>query len=177
MAEAAKNCELCKQEPATVHVTEIQHAPPAEARVLSQHLCEGCARTLELPAAQIVVAKGVPEIWKLLRQSAQKARAEGSLVCPECGMSLAEFRSKGRLGCARDYEVFRAHLEPLLVRVHNASKHRGRVPGEDANSRQRSQHLSDLRAKLEAAIRDEAYESAARLRDEIQELEAQPKVP
>jgi len=177
MAELPMNCELCNQGPATVHVTEIHHAPPAEAKVLRKHMCEGCARTLELPAAQLGATKGVPEIWKLLRQSAQKARAEGSLVCPQCGMSLAEFRSKGRLGCPRDYEVFRAHLEPLLVRVHNASQHRGRVPGEDANTRQRSQHLSDLRAKLEAAIREEAYESAARLRDEIQELEAQPKVP
>ena len=42
-------------------------------------------------------------------------------------------------------------------------------------SNQRLRHLSDLRTKLEAAIREEAYESAARLRDEIQELEAQRK--
>ena len=171
------NCELCNQQPATVHVTEIQHVPSAEAKIIRKHMCEGCARTLELPAAQIPVSKGAAEIWKLLRQSAERARAEGSLVCPQCGMSLAEFRSKGRLGCPRDYEVFRAHLEPLLLRVHNASRHTGRMPGEAEGSRQRSQHLSDLRAKLEAAIREEAYESAARLRDEIQELEAQPKAP
>jgi protein arginine kinase activator len=92
-------------------------------------------------------------------------------------MSLAEFRSKGRLGCPKDYEVFRAHLDPLLLRVHNASAHRGRLPGMDEGTRQRLQQLSDLRAKLEAAIREEAYESAARLRDEIQELEAQPRAP
>ena len=169
------NCELCNQEPATVHVTEI-HPSAAGPKVTLKHLCDGCARSLELPTAQIALPKSA-EIWKLLRQSAQKARAEGSLVCPQCGMSLAEFRSKGRLGCPRDYEIFRAHLEPLLLRVHNSSKHRGRIPGEDSGTRQRSQHLSDLRAKLEAAIREEAYESAARLRDEIQELEAHPKAP
>lgn len=164
-------CQLCKKSPATVHVTEIKSSEAPAPSVQQQHMCEGCARSLELPTAPVVIAKGAPEIWKLLRQSAQKARAEGSLACPQCGMSLAEFRNKGRFGCPKDYEVFRSHIEPLLLRVHNARAHRGRVPGQD----ERTQHLSDLRSKLEAAIRDEAYESAARLRDEIQELEAQPK--
>jgi protein arginine kinase activator len=167
-------CELCKKQPATVHVTEIAWSGE-KSQVLQKHMCEACASALELPSAPVVIAKAPPDIWKLLRQSAQKARAEGSLACPHCGMSLAEFRSKGRFGCPKDYEVFRAHIEPLLLRVHNARSHRGRLPGRDEGSRQRSQHLSELRSKLEAAIREEAYESAARLRDEIQELEAPPK--
>jgi len=164
-------CELCQKQPATVHVTEIG----AESSVQQKHMCEGCARELELPGAPVVIAKVKPDIWKLLRQSAQKARAEGALVCPQCGISLAEFRSKGRFGCPQDYQVFRAHVEPLLLRVHNAQTHRGRLPAAAGGTNQRLRHLSDLRTKLEAAIREEAYESAARLRDEIQELEAQRK--
>ena len=115
------------------------------------------------------------QVWKLLKESAKRARQESSVACPECGMTLAEFRSKGRLGCPHDYEVFAAHLKPLLLRVHNAAQHRGRLPGQDEGTRRRRQRLSDLRSKLEAAIREEAYESAAQLRDEIQELEAPPK--
>lgn len=168
------NCELCSKQTATVHVTEITRSPE-KTLVLQKHMCETCAESLELPNAMVSMNKGVLDIWKLLRQSAQKARAEGSLTCPDCGMSLAEFRSKGRLGCPKDYEVFHAHLEPLLLRVHNAKEHHGRLPGMDEGARTRLQHLTDLRAKLEAAIREEAYESAARLRDEIQELEAPPR--
>jgi len=167
-------CELCKKQPATVHVTEIARSAQ-KSHLVQKHMCETCASGLELPSAPVVDVKASPDIWKLLRQSAQKARAEGSLVCPSCGMSLAEFRSKGRFGCPKDYEVFRAHIEPLLLRVHNAQAHRGRLPGRDETSRRRSQHLSELRTKLEAAIREEAYESAARLRDEIQGLETPPK--
>lgn len=174
------NCELCNKQPATVHVTEIQHLQP-KSTVQQRHMCEACARALELPSVPVVIAKTAPEIppeiLKLLRQSAQKARADGSLACPQCGMSLAEFRSKGRFGCPKDYEVFRAHIEPLLLRVHSARTHRGRLPGMDEDSRQRLQQISDLRSKLEAAIREEAYENAARLRDEIQVLEAQPGRP
>ena len=167
-------CELCQKQPATVHITEIAAAASGSKQVQQKHMCEGCARDLELPGAPVVIAKIKPDIWKLLRQSAQKARAEGSLVCPQCGLSLAEFRSKGRFGCPKDYEVFRAHIEPLLLRVHNAQKHQGRTPSSDEGSRQRLQ-LSELRTRLEAAVREEAYENAARLRDEIQELESQQK--
>lgn len=173
-----KTCELCKKQPATVHVTEIARSAQQTQVLREKHMCEACASSLELPGAPVMIAKGPPDIWKLLRQSAQKARAEGSLACPSCGMSLAEFRSKGRFGCPKDYEVFRTHIEPLLLRVHNAQAHRGRLPGRDEVSHQRLQHLSELRSKLEVAIREEAYESAARLRDEIQELEeAPPKAP
>jgi protein arginine kinase activator len=172
-------CELCQKQAANVHVTEITHAP--KAAVVQRHMCEACARSLELPSVPVVIAKSAPEIppevLKWLRQSAQRARADGSLVCPQCGMSLAEFRSKGRFGCAKDYEVFRAHVEPLLLRVHNARAHRGRLPGMDESSLRRQRSISDLRTKLEAAIREEAYESAARLRDQIQQLEASPKAP
>jgi protein arginine kinase activator len=177
------NCELCNKQAATVHVTEISRTA-AKSKVLEKHICEGCARTLALPSVPVVIAtKGTPEIaippeiLKLLRQSAQKARVSGSLACPQCGMSLAEFRSRGRFGCAKDYEVFKEHIEPLLLRVHNAQAHRGRTPGQDEGSRRRMQQLSELRSQLEAAIREEAYESAARLRDEIQGLEAPPKAP
>jgi len=193
-------CQICQKQAATVHVTEISHshgiegsssgngssasaapqgpeagAPkPGTPKVEQRHLCERCAQRSKLPHSPVITKKGVAEVWKLLQQSAKRAREEGGLACPECGMTLSEFRSKGRFGCPRDYEVFQEHLKPLLLRIHNATEHRGRVPGLDEHQRQRIQQLSQLRAQLEVAIKDEAYESAARLRDEIQGLEARP---
>jgi protein arginine kinase activator len=111
-------------------------------------------------------------VWKLLKESARRARDEGSLKCPSCGMTLAEFRNKGRLGCAQDYEVFREHLRPLLLRIHNASAHKGRLPGRDEQTLARERDLTRLRAELDTAIKNEAYENAARLRDQIQGLES-----
>ena len=171
------SCQICKKQPATVHIIEIPEglptlppADPGEVRVEKRHLCEACARNLRLPAAT-TPPKGLVNIWKLLQKSARKAREEGGLACPECGMTLAEFRSKGRLGCAQDYQVFRQHLVPLLQRIHHASDHVGRVPGAPVEDLERQRHLTALRAKLAEAIREEAYESAAELRDEIQALE------
>lgn len=172
------NCQICSTNTATVHVTEIEYSTEAAGPQAAQkHLCESCAQGMHLPYSPIQPTKSALDIWKLLQHSARRARQEGSLACPDCGMTLADFRSKGRLGCARDYEIFRSHLQPLLQRVHNAVEHKGRLPGVNAHERDRRAHLSELRSKLEQAIQQEAYESAAQLRDAIQALEGQETGP
>ena len=119
-SRSAMTCQLCNKNPATIHVTDLRRTAGAEATVSEQHVCEGCAQALELPSAP-VPQKNVLDIWKLLQRSAQKARTEGGLTCPECGISLAEFRSKGRLGCAtsspsmrRDWKSLTSHWTGVL---------------------------------------------------------------
>jgi protein arginine kinase activator len=87
-------------------------------------------------------------------------------------MTMRDFRQRGRLGCAKDYEVFGAALRDLLERIHGSAQHIGRRPGADAEDAQRTQRIVELRAALDAAIRDEAYETAARLRDELKALQS-----
>ncbi len=169
-------CQLCNKTPATVHVTEISQVlgngeEEAEPKVEQQHICEKCARNLRLPVASLTANKSAA-VWKLLKESARRAREESGLKCPSCGMTLAEFRNKGRLGCPQDYAVFEEHLKPLLLRIHNATSHKGRLPGKDERELVRERHLTQLRAQLDVAIKTEAYENAARLRDEIQGLES-----
>ena len=115
-------CQVCKQNDASVHVTEVNqvfHPDPqggkeiAKLSAQERHLCEACAQAAKLPHQP---AGGVAEIWKLLQASQQKRqkRETAGLTCPECGMTLRDFRQRGRLGCAKDYEVFGAQLRDLL---------------------------------------------------------------
>lgn len=166
-------CEVCQKGQATVHVTEIVGLSTAADEpygLAEKHLCDSCAQAVNLP--HMPVTKKVPNIWKLLQQSAQRSAQESNVRCPDCGLSLADFRSKGRLGCPKDYEIFRQHLDPLLERIHNACEHVGRTPGIGEAELDRRRAITDLREKLREAIREEAYESAARLRDELERLEA-----
>jgi protein arginine kinase activator len=117
------------------------------------------------------------DIWKLLQYSAQQTRKRAVIRCPDCGMTLEEFRKKGRLGCPKDYEVFRPQIDELLERVHGATEHRGRVPGLSEKELLRIQRMTDLQQELENAIREEAYENAARIRDELKELEVSEGSP
>ncbi len=170
------NCQVCQKNPAIVHVTEIirteddEGTEGAREEVLDKHLCQTCAQQMNLPHTP-AVSKKMVDIWKLLQQSTRRSRRESKLACPDCGMTLNEFRNKGRLGCPKDYEVFREHLDALLVRMHNADGHVGRGPGVDEEELARRQQMSSLREKLDEAIREEAYEHAAELRDELKGLQ------
>jgi len=169
-------CQSCKDNEATVHVTEVAYSgaePAASTEVQERHLCEVCAQAAKLPHTPII-KKSVAEIWKLLQASAQRGKKETGLACPDCGMTLMEFRQKGRLGCPRDYEVFTPQLRDLLERIHGATRHSGRVPGLDERSLERLRQVNELQKRLETAIREEAYEAAARLRDELKSLERRP---
>ncbi|MEZ5978962.1 MAG: UvrB/UvrC motif-containing protein [Planctomycetota bacterium] len=175
-------CQICQQSAATIHVTEVREDPDVEScdhrrhHVEQQHLCRECAGSLELPFVapakkNLATAKHMAEIWKVIQVTAQKENALASLTCPDCGMSLTEFRAKGRLGCARCYEVFAAHIDPLLERIHNATSHRGRMPGVDTAALERTRKLDELKRHLDEAVRAEDYERAATLRDELRALE------
>ena len=170
-----KQCETCNQKPATVHITELveppKTSPLGSGEFQQRHVCERCAQKLNLLHVP-VAAKFELNVLELL-QSAHRARSgNAGPTCPDCGMTLAEFRSKGRMGCPKDYEVFREHLDPLLLRMHNATSHAGRLPGVDEEELLRIQQVQELQGELESAIREEKYERAARLRDELRVLES-----
>ncbi len=163
-----------------IEADSAAHAPVAPIATYSeQHLCEVCAQTLDLPHAP-ALQKAQLDIWKLLQITAKQTRRKGGPTCGGCGLQLEEFRRKGRLGCPQCYEAFAAHLGEVFERVHGARQHVGRLPGTDAQmpaapsdalALDREKRLVDLRQKLEIAIREEAYENAARLRDELRQLE------
>jgi protein arginine kinase activator len=166
------NCQVCQKNDATVHITELPlpFDPSGETTVSDKHICVHCAQELDLPHLQ-VMTKDTMDIWKLLQLTAKRPRPNTKLSCPDCGMTLEEFRRKGRLGCPNDYEVFRTHLDALLQRMHNATEHTGRIPGVNESELERRQQISTLRERLEVAIREEAYEAAAELRDELKTLQ------
>ena len=157
-------CQSCPGV-ATVHLTDIINGQKKEL-----HLCQTCAekqqfinqQELDLPAIlQTLIG---PHIGQLTDELAR-------LTCPVCGIKYMEFRAEGRLGCPHDYAAFRAGLEPLLQRIHRASRHIGKVPRNLPPKPVRAE-LVELRGKLRAAVDAEAYEEAAQLRDLIRHKEA-----
>ena len=80
-----------------------------------------------------------------------------------CGITLAEFKAEGRLGCANDYDSLRGALEPLLERIHRSVIHAGKAP--------RAVRLREWKRQMQAAVAAEEYEEAARLRDLIRKAE------
>ena len=157
-------CQRCKKKPATIHITDI-----VGGKKRSMHLCEDCARE-----EGILISPQVPlnELLQNFIMTHTQAGRASELVCPECGISFAEFRERGLLGCAHDYVAFEEMLIPLLERAHEgASQHVGKVPVSAPAEERRQSELLRLRGQLKEAVGREDYERAARLRDRIRELE------
>lgn len=174
-------CQRCEKQPATVHIDEVRtFVSPGHGSndVSTHHLCEVCAHKLGLPGQQMSVQSAIDEVWKLLQISAVKAtKKKPTLACDGCGMTLEELRRRGRVGCQRCYDTFSEYLGDLLERMHGAGEHVGRLPGVDERVVERTRRLAELRASLARAVAAEAFEEAARLRDELQRYESAPPVP
>ncbi len=94
----------------------------------------------------------------------------GVVSCDQCGIKFNDFRNSGRLGCPKDYEVFREELLPLLEGVHGMVRHAGKTPKRRRGEQASQQLIARLKQELQVAIQNEAYEEASRIRDRILEL-------
>lgn len=148
-------CQHCEKNAATIHVTEIIGTQKHQ-----MHLCEACSQIL---GVQSEMTPPLP------RRPMVESRA-----CPQCGITFEEFRAKGRLGCPKDYDVFGDLLTGVLKKAHRGEcRHRGRLPGGQTDlTRTHNDRLLTLRRALRDAVGQERYEEAARLRDEIHQLES-----
>lgn len=95
------------------------------------------------------------------------SESQEDLSCPDCGWTLRDLRQTSRLGCPNDYEVFADYVGEMLERLHGHEQH---VDWREDNL------LDQLNAELDTAVNQEDYESAARIRDRIQELENGPEL-
>jgi len=152
-------CQLCDQR-ATLHLTEIINGQKIE-----HHLCQKCAQSEGLtlqPHIQIPTA--MTQIVKL-KQASEKIK---DLHCPHCELHWVEFRKKGLLGCANDYEAFGKPLKALILKAQNGGlQHVGRIPKNLTGRIGQEVKLLKLRRNLQQAIDTENYEPAVKIRDEI----------
>ncbi len=162
-------CQRCAK-PATYHITDIDRGKPRE-----YHFCDEHARQHLAPAEESPSEVAVGELAKKLIAAEPAAGREPSAAdkqaCPRCEITFLEFRNSGRLGCPHDYEVFRDELMPLLENIHDETRHSGKVPRRAPNNSQTQTTLIQKRNDLKRAIAAEDYELAARIRDQIKEIE------
>lgn len=95
--------------------------------------------------------------------------------CSGCGMSFHEFNQTGKFGCARCYDSFQEQVEPLIKRIQGSLDYEGSVPRRGSTVFPTKQRIKRLRQELEKAVREQNYEEASILRDQIIALEESQK--
>jgi protein arginine kinase activator len=162
------DCEHCGRRPATIRYAEM-----VNGELCIWNLCEECARRKGVGGSLTSFATPLVDVLMgLLGESPEQVDEDAGPACPRCGMSYADFRRSGRLGCGACYETFRKELLPLVRRIHGSTQHTGRIPASHEEDAAAKSELRRLRAELRRAVRREEYERAAELRDLIRAKEA-----
>ncbi len=153
----SQKCNLCSK-PATVHLTQI-----VNNQIHKLDLCEECA-----------AEKGVTDpngfsLADLLVKSSDSSEKGGKiLVCENCGFTQKDFKKTGRLGCPECYDHFATLIDPVLRNMHKGDTHTGKVPEGAMERKMFHEKIHQLEGSLQLAIKEERYEEAAKMRDELQ---------
>ena len=94
------------------------------------------------------------------------------ITCNFCNTSFDEYKKTGKLGCGKCYSTFRKQLKPIIEGIYGYSEHIGKFPKNEFKDTEIVKTVEQLKEKLNMAIQEEEYEQAAKLRDEILQLEA-----
>lgn len=156
-------CDFCKENEATVHFSQV-----VGDKVSKIDICETCAKAKGFTDPGNIAMLG--DVLGEFGAGQVSADSEG-LRCPACGFTQANFKKQGRLGCSVCYETFEAGLKPLLKAMHKGERHVGKTPRNASASEQATEKIQQLEKELARAIRDERFEHAAQLRDEIRALQ------
>jgi protein arginine kinase activator len=159
-------CDICKEGPAVIQLTEIEGNG-----VRQLHLCEKCAAER---GVETNVAAAKPQINEFLQTIHQQlpASVSDAARCTFCSSTIKDFRATGRLGCANCYDAFETTLRDLLRRVHGGSRHIGRrYEPPSATEQPHVSIATELRDRLARAIESEQFEVAASIRDKLRGLE------
>ena len=175
-------CEICKTKTATVHLTEIIDGQRTES-----HLCQNCAQK---EGITIKNQLSLNELLGSLIAAHQQADEEGRDIteksCPVCGMTMEMFRKQALLGCPKDYEIFENILLPIIEKAQDGNLiHKGKTPqglpsriSDGVASKEvkeiktaKENPIEEIKKQLEQAVRDEDYELAAKLRDQLKAMQ------
>lgn len=154
-------CTNCGKNPATVHIKRTVNGVTQEYM-----LCADCAAKSEFNPTFPDFDTLLKSAFSFMPLGIQTKRKS----CPVCGSTIASISESGRLGCAQCYETFADELAPTISRIHANAIY---VPNNGTVSlpQKEENRVDTLKAQLSKAVQEENYELAAKLRDEIRELE------
>ncbi len=177
-------CNICKKREATIHIQEV-----INNNVKTLHLCEECAKTHGLNTELMDIGFNVVDFFNNYSNTdtgiANKVENkipgfkkvdlteeiffedEDIVYCPKCGITYHQFLETGKAGCGYCYVAFKDHVKSILRRVHGSTLHVGKVPENLEKPLAINREIIKLDNRLKIAVKNEKYESAAKIRDRI----------
>lgn len=150
-------------QPTTLHLTKV-----IDGKLLKLGVCANCPEAVALKGS-----KGFDLIEDTSGVKQTLLPSDSRIKCPNCGLTPADFKEFGRLGCSNCFDVFAVKLEPLYKKLHNGDTHIGKAPRGHKRSVS-VEEIEALKKRLREYVDREEYELAAVVRDQIKSLEEAP---
>jgi protein arginine kinase activator len=151
-------CDHCHERPATVVISQT-----INGKQTNIYLCEMCASKTESFLAELnPLEKFMGAVF-----DQNDTKGVNQISCPNCGMTIDEFKKRSKIGCHMCYQVFDGYLEPIFKQIHGNTTHIGKRPEKYKKQIKKLKTIINLQLALQEALEVENYEEAARLRDEI----------
>lgn len=180
-------CENCGKNEANVRYSENINGRKKEL-----HLCEDCSRKLGITNINYQMPLEFGDFFGSFLEEFNSPifspllQEVKNLTCESCGFTFDDIVKMGNYGCPNCYETFDDKMAPILKKLQGNNRHTGRlgkisdnhisvspndtIKEKQADKKQMSK-LEKLQQQLKQAIKEEKYEEAAKIRDEIKEID------
>lgn len=183
-------CEMCNKNNTDIMLTII-----SENREDNYYICHDCMKKIYNQTKTAFNAFGmISDIANFINKSNSK-------VCSNCGTTYAEYLKNKKFGCSQCYYEFKEDsdngddainkfannntndtndkIKNLADKAFEQDKDQYEALNAIFNNNENNNRLKTvviINEKLKSAIKNEEYETAAQLRDELKKLENKPKI-
>ena len=179
-------CENCGKNEANVKYTQIINGEKKQ-----MFLCEDCSEKLGINDIHfnmpINFTSFLTDFFDDMNDISLMPTigTSNGLSCKKCGLTWEDFLHTGKFGCSNCYSDFESRIDPILRSLQGATNHVGRI-GTVKEGNNVKQNLDDkmeekqnanlnkvdkLKEDLKNAIKEERYEDAAKIRDELKKID------
>ena len=184
-------CDNCGKREANVRYSEN-----INGKVRELNLCEECSKKLGIGHMDFSMPMDFSNFFGDFMEEFTKPEwmpllnEVKTLTCNNCGYTFDDIVNTGKLGCGNCYDVFEEKLDPIIKRIQGSNRHVGRIEKvidnkidekfknidkKESKEDTKKSKLEQLQDQLKNTIKEERYEDAAKIRDEIKKIEKDNK--
>lgn len=161
-------CQNCKKNEANTQIKRIVGGEAAEYR-----LCKGCAAALGFLDSFSDFGLNFSEMFGgFLGDSPVSTLSNRTIRCEKCGSTFDDIVKAGKIGCADCYGLFYDKLLPSLQRIHGRTRHEGKIAQSAGEEIKKERKIKELQREMDGAIQEQNFEYAAKIRDQIRDIES-----
>lgn len=178
-------CQNCGRNEANVKYTEVINGEKTELV-----LCEKCNKELGIDKTDFNMSIDFSSFFGGIlgdynsQTFPELIAKQEELKCDFCSMTYDEFMQGSKFGCNHCYDTFSNRIDSILKTIHGDNVYLGRkievnkgkkseksAPIEEKietnNNQRKISEAEELQERLKQAVKEERYEDAAKIRDEI----------